>query len=146
MIALIQRVSHASIKIDNQLHCEIGRGILAFIGVEKDDSGKQAEALLDKILAYRVFPDSEGKMNLGLKDADGDLMLVSQFTLAADTNSGLRPSFSSAMEPTRASEIYQSMVESAKEKHPRVQSGIFAADMKIELVNDGPVTFILANN
>jgi len=146
VIALIQRVNLARIQIDYQLHSEIGAGILAFIGVEKSDTDKQAETLLDKILAYRVFADPGGKMNLGLKDVEGELMLVSQFTLAADTGSGLRPSFSSAMEPARAKEIYQSMVALAKTKYPLVQSGEFGADMEIELVNDGPVTFILSCN
>ena len=145
MIALIQRVNRAKINIEGHLHGEIGHGILAFVGVQKADTSKEAEAMLDKILAYRVFADSAGKMNLNLKDVAGDLMLVSQFTLAADTNSGLRPSFSSAMEPGCAREIYDKLVEMAKSKHAVVQSGQFAADMQVELENNGPVTFILSN-
>ncbi len=145
MIALIQRVNRARINIDKHMHAEINHGILAFIGIEKTDTEKAADKLLDKILAYRVFADSAGRINLNLKDVTGDLMLVSQFTLVADTNSGLRPSFSSAMEPSQAKEIYDRMVESAKSKHAVVHSGIFAADMTVELENDGPVTFILSN-
>ena len=143
MIALIQRVNRARINIDDKLYAEINRGVLVFLGVEKQDTDSNANKLLDKILAYRVFADSEGRMNLNLKDVEGDLMLVSQFTLAADTNSGLRPSFSSAMEPSVAKEIYNKLVATAKSKHGVVRSGQFAADMQIELENDGPVTFML---
>ena len=119
--------------------------LLAFIGIEKHDTAASAEKLLDKILAYRVFADSERKMNLNLRDIDGELMLVSQFTLAADTNKGLRPSFSSAMAPALAEELYQELLDIAQEKHARVASGKFAADMQVSLENDGPVTFILSN-
>ena len=145
MIALIQRVNWARINIDSKLHADINRGILVFIGVEKTDTDSIANKLLDKILAYRVFSDSEGRMNLNLKDVEGDLMLVSQFTLAADTNSGLRPSFSTAMEPSIAEEIYDRLVETAKSKHAIVRSGRFAADMQIELENNGPVSFIISS-
>ncbi|MBL4819581.1 MAG: D-tyrosyl-tRNA(Tyr) deacylase [Gammaproteobacteria bacterium] len=144
MIALIQRVSRARVTIDNLVYSEIGPGILAFIGIEKLDTDTSTEKMLDKILAYRIFNDSEGKMNLSVKDVAGGLMLVSQFTLAADTNSGLRPGFSSAMNPASAKTIYSNLVETAKTKHELVQSGQFAADMQIELENDGPVTFILS--
>jgi len=138
-------VSWARINIDKNLYAEIESGVLAFVGVEKSDTDREAEKLLDKILAYRIFSDSDGKMNLNLQDVDGALMLVSQFTLAADTNSGLRPSFFSAKEPGVAEEIYDKMVEAARSKHSQVQSGQFAADMQIELENDGPVTFILSS-
>jgi len=143
MIALIQRVNRARINIDQKLHAEIGQGLLAFIGVEKNDTQDLADKLLAKILAYRVFADTEQRMNLSVKDIDGELMLVSQFTLAADTNRGLRPSFSSAMPPREAEGIYDYLLNSAKQEHELVQSGMFAADMQIELENDGPVTFIL---
>lgn len=143
MIALIQRVNWAQVNIEQELHAEIGQGLLAFIGVEKDDSVAKAHKLLDKILAYRVFADEESRMNLDLKDIGGDLMLVSQFTLAANTDKGLRPSFSSAMPPEDAEKIYDSLVNTAIEKHEFVRSGQFAADMQISLENDGPVTFIL---
>lgn len=143
MIALIQRVNWAQIKIENQLYSEIGQGLLAFIGVEKDDSDSLAEKLLDKMLAYRVFADEEDRMNLDVKDVGGDLMLVSQFTLAATTDRGLRPGFTSAKEPEEAERIYSQLLAMAEQKHEFVRAGKFAADMQIELENDGPVTFIL---
>ena len=143
MIALIQRVNWTQIRIESLLHSEIGQGLLAYIGIEKEDTEEHANKLLDKILAYRVFADDEDKMNLDLKDVGGDVMLVSQFTLAADTDEGRRPSFSSAKTPGEAEEIYNHMVDSAKEKHDFVASGKFAADMQIDLENDGPVSFIL---
>ena len=143
MIALIQRVSWAQVKIEANLHAEIGLGLLAFIGIEKADSQVNADKLLGKILAYRVFADAEHKMNLDLKSIDGGLMLVSQFTLAAATDKGLRPSFSSAKPPKEAEQIYNYLVSQAEEKHQLVRSGQFAANMQIALENDGPVTFIL---
>ena len=143
MIALIQRVNWAQVRIEESIHSHIGQGLLAFIGIEKSDTEKSADDLLDKILAYRVFSDGEDKMNLDLKDIGGDLMLVSQFTLVADTQKGLRPGFSSAMPPAEAEKLYGHIVRSAKEKHEFVDSGKFAADMQVELENDGPVTFIL---
>jgi len=145
VIALIQRVNWARINIGDKPHADIKLGVLVFIGVEKADTDSIANKLLDKILAYRVFADLEGRMNLNLKDVEGDLMLVSQFTLAADTNSGLRPSFSTAMEPIVAEEIYDRLVETAKSKHTIVRSGQFAADMQIALENNGPVSFILSS-
>lgn len=143
MLALIQRVNYARLSIDDQLHSEIGAGLLALIGVEKDDDSQAVDKLLDKLLAYRVFADSDGKMNLGLKDIDGDLMLVSQFTLAATTDKGLRPGFSSAKPPVEAEALFNELVEKAKQKHRTVETGVFAADMQIALENDGPVTFML---
>lgn len=143
MIAVIQRVNWARVKIDKQLHAEIRQGLLAFIAVEKEDSNDLADKLLEKILSYRIFADFEGKMNLSLKDSSGDLMLISQFTLAANTNKGLRPSFSSAKSPVEAEQIYQHLVASAIKQHESVRSGKFAANMQISLENDGPVTFIL---
>lgn len=143
MIALLQRVNWAQIRIDGQLHAEINKGLLIFIGIEKADSAQLAEKLLDKILALRLFGDAAGKMNLNLQDVAGELMLVSQFTLAATTDKGLRPGFSSAMPPAAAQQLYNYLVEAAASRHPVVKSGQFAADMKIALENDGPVTFIL---
>lgn len=143
MIALIQRVSWAQVHIENSLHSDIGQGLLALIGIEKEDDDKLAQKLLDKILAYRIFADSDGKMNLDLKDVGGDLMLVSQFTLAAETEKGLRPGFSSAKPPKEAEVIYDKLVQASQEQHEFVQSGKFGADMRVSLENDGPVTFIL---
>ena len=143
MIALIQRVNWAQIYIDNTLHADIGQGILALIGIEKEGDDKLAQKLLDKILAYRIFADSDGKMNLDLKDIDGDLMLVSQFTLAAETEKGLRPGFSSAKPPVEAEAIYDKLEQAAREQHEFVRSGKFGTDMQVSLENDGPVTFIL---
>ena len=143
MIALIQRVNWAQIYIDNTLHADIGQGILALIGIEKEDDDKLAQKLLDKILAYRIFADSDGKMNLDLKDIGGDLMLVSQFTLAAETEKGLRPGFSTAKPPVEAEAIYDKLEQAAREQHEFVRSGKFGTDMQVSLENDGPVTFIL---
>lgn len=143
MIALIQRVNWAQVHIDSTLHADIGRGLLALIGIEKEDDDKFAQKLLDKILAYRIFADADGKMNLDLKDIGGDLMIVSQFTLAAETEKGLRPGFSSAKPPGEAEVIYDKLVQAAQGQHEFVQSGKFGADMQVSLENDGPVTFIL---
>ena len=143
MIALIQRVNWAQVHIDSTLHADIDMGLLALIGIEKDDDDKLAQKLLDKILAYRIFEDSDGKMNLDLKDIGGDLMLVSQFTLAAETHKGLRPGFSSAKSPVEAEVIYDKLEQAAREQHEFVRSGKFGADMQVSLENDGPVTFIL---
>jgi len=143
VIALIQRVNWAQVRIGEDLHADAGQGLLAFIGIERDDDESQATKLLDKILAYRVFADDDGKMNLDLKDIGGDLLLVSQFTLAAETNKGLRPGFSSAKPPAEAEVLYDFLVKSARERHEFVQCGKFGADMQVGLENDGPVTFIL---
>jgi len=143
LLALIQRVNYARLSIDSAVHGEIGVGLLALVGIEKEDDASSIERMADKILAYRVFADDEGKMNLGLKDIDGELMLVSQFTLAATTDKGLRPGFSSAMPPDQARVIYEQLVTAAQHRHARVVSGVFAADMQIALENNGPVTFML---
>ena len=143
MIVLIQRVRQASVVVHGETVGAIGQGILAFVGLQKDDSRKTVEEALDRLLAYRIFSDADGKMNLSVRDVDGGLLLVSQFTLAADTRRGLRPSFSSAMPPAEAEKLYDHMVALAREKHAQVASGRFAADMQVELINDGPVTFIL---
>ncbi len=143
MIALIQRVSHASVDVDGKNIAHIESGLLAFIGMQKQDEQAQADKLLHKLLNYRIFSDAEDKMNLSLENVKGGLLLVPQFTLAADTNKGLRPSFSSAMPPTQANELFNYLVVQAEQNYPYVQSGQFGADMKVSLLNDGPITFSL---
>jgi len=143
MIALIQRVNWAQVHIDDVRAAEIGQGILALVGIEKADAEKDVAKILDKMLSFRMFSDSEGKMNLDLKDVGGDLLIVSQFTLAASTEKGQRPSFSAAKEPGEAERLYNYLVEQAREKHEFVETGKFAANMEVALENDGPVTFIL---
>ena len=143
MICLIQRVRSSQLHIEGVLHGEIGQGLLALVGIEKEDTEVTLARMLDKLYAYRVFSDSEGKMNLSVKDIDGGVLLVSQFTLAADTQKGLRPGFSSAMPPALAQPLFETMVGLARQRHSKTESGIFGADMQISLLNDGPVTFIL---
>lgn len=143
MIALIQRVSEARVVVDNKTIGEIQQGVLAFIGVEKNDSDTEAARLLDKILSYRIFADSEDKMNLSVQDINGGMLLVPQFTLAADTQKGCRPSFSSAAPPTLGKQLFDELVKQAKNKYQNIETGQFGADMKVSLLNDGPVTFWL---
>jgi D-tyrosyl-tRNA(Tyr) deacylase len=146
MIALIQRVSHASVDVNNERVGQIGKGILALIGVEKTDTTRQADRLLQKILAYRVFPDSDGRMNLSVTDIQGGLLLVPQFTLVADTRKGNRPSFTSAAPPELGKQQFDYLMEQANARYDHVAGGIFGADMKVSLLNDGPVTFWLQAN
>ena len=143
MQGLIQWVKHAKVEVDNQVIGQIEQGILLLLGVEKLDDKSTADKLLHKVSNYRIFTDENDKMNLSLKDIQGELLVVSQFTLAADTKKGMRPSFSSAATPERANEIYEYFVSQAKEKGLKVASGQFAADMQVSLCNDGPVTFNL---
>ncbi|MCF6456457.1 D-aminoacyl-tRNA deacylase [Pseudoalteromonas sp. MMG024] len=143
MQGLIQRVSEAKVVVDGKVVGEIGHGILLLLGVEKGDDQQKADKLLHKVSGYRIFCDSEGKMNLSLKDIGGDLLVVSQFTLAADTKKGMRPSFSSAAVPVLGEELYEYFVSQAKQSLTTVQTGQFGADMTVHLVNDGPVTFRL---
>jgi len=143
MIALLQRVTSANVIVDNNKVAEIDAGILAFIGIEKGDKYSHGERLLHRVLGYRIFPDDQGKMNLGLKDVKGDLLLVPQFTLAADTKKGMRPSFSSAAPPEIGRDRFEAFCSLAEQTYSKVQKGIFLADMKVSLVNDGPVTFWL---
>jgi D-tyrosyl-tRNA(Tyr) deacylase len=143
MKALLQRVNYAQVKVDAELVGEIGPGILAFIGLEKNDDQAVADKLLERILAYRILADKAGKMNLSLRDTGGGLLLVSQFTLAAATDRGLRPGFSAAMPPAEANALYDYLVGRAAQLHENCASGQFAADMKVSLENDGPVTFLL---
>jgi D-tyrosyl-tRNA(Tyr) deacylase len=143
MKALIQRVTFAKVEVAGNCVAEIEKGLLVFIGIEKQDTEGHADKLFEKILSYRVFSDKEGKMNLGLHAIDGGLLLVSQFTLAADTQKGSRPSFSSAATPDHAEVLYKYLVKQAKTKYSKTETGIFAADMKVSLTNDGPVTFLI---
>ena len=143
MIALIQRVTSARVEVAGHTVGEIGQGVLALIGVERDDSEASAERLLQRIIGYRIFEDSEGKMNRSLVDIDGGLLLVPQFTLAANTNSGMRPSFSSAASPAEGKLLFNFITAKAYEGFPKVATGSFGADMQVSLVNDGPVTFRL---
>lgn len=143
MITCLQRVNWTRIEIAGKLHSKIQRGLLVLVGIEKEDGEQQVDRLLDKLLTLRIFADSAGKMNLNLQDVQGELMLVSQFTLAATTDKGLRPGFSSAMPPGQARVLYDYLVQSATARYARVASGEFGADMQIALENDGPVTFIL---
>ena len=144
MRGLIQRVTHASVSVDGSIVGTINHGLLLLLGVQKNDAQQQVDKLLQKIIHYRVFSDEQGKMNNSLLDINGELLIVSQFTLAADTQKGLRPGFSSAAEPAIAKELYHHFVEQAKSVDAlKIQTGIFAADMQVSLVNDGPVTFLL---
>jgi D-tyrosyl-tRNA(Tyr) deacylase len=141
MIALIQRVSEAAVHVNGNVVGEITRGILALVGVEKGDTEKQADRLLERVIAYRIFPDETGRMNLGLTQAGGRLLLVPQFTLAANTRKGNRASFTSAAPPAEGERLFEYLVDRAGKTMHGVQTGRFGADMKVHLVNDGPVTF-----
>jgi len=143
MIGLLQRVAYARVRVAGELVGEIGTGLLVFVGVQKKDAPAQAQRLLQRLLGYRVFEDPEGRMNLGLRDVQGGLLLVPQFTLAADTRKGARPSFSTAAAPGQGRELFDYLVKQAQQDYPGVASGIFGADMAVELLNDGPVTFWL---
>jgi len=144
MIALMQRVSHAAVEVDGQLIAQIEQGILVLVGMQREDQQTQADKLLHKLLNYRIFADSDDKMNLSVQDIQGGLLLVPQFTLAANTKKGLRPSFSSAKSPAEAKILFQYLLKQAQKLYPDVAAGQFGADMKVSLVNDGPVTFSLA--
>lgn len=143
MLGLIQRVKHASVSVDGQTVGEIQQGILLLLGIQKNDTRETADKLIDKVLAYRIFADADNKMNCNVQQIEGEVLVVSQFTLAADTRKGLRPSFSSAAPPAMAEELYDYFVKQMRGKHPQVATGIFAADMQVSLINDGPVTFML---
>lgn len=143
MIGLLQRVTRAAVHVDNKEVGAIGAGLLVLVGVQPGDEVAQASRLLERLLSYRVFPDAQGKMNLSLREIKGGLLLVPQFTLAADTQSGTRPSFTSAAAPALARERFEALVTLARTQHPTVGSGVFGADMQVSLVNDGPVTFWL---
>ena len=143
MLGLIQRVKRAAVEVDGKTVGAIEQGILLLLGVEKADTEASADRLLDKVLAYRIFADQDNKMNCNVQQINGGVLVVSQFTLAADTHKGLRPSFSSAAPPAQAEQLYDYFVARLRERHPQVATGIFAADMQVSLLNDGPVTFML---
>jgi len=143
MIGLLQRVTRASVSVEGERVGSIERGLLVLLGVEKGDGEPQAQRLLERLLGYRVFPDDEDKMNLSLQDIRGGLLLVPQFTLPADTRKGTRPSFTPAASPAEGKRLFDYFVAQAQQLHPDVSTGRFGADMQVELVNDGPVTFWL---
>jgi D-tyrosyl-tRNA(Tyr) deacylase len=144
MIALIQRVSHAQVEVDGSVAASIDIGVLAFIGVEPHDTEESSARLVQRIVNYRLFADAKGKMNASLKDVCGGLLLVPQFTLAADTNKGNRPSFSTAAAPEAGRQRFQEVVHLARSETNNVACGIFGADMRVSLINEGPVTFWLS--
>ena len=143
MIALIQRVTQASVTVDGEIIGQIGQGLLVLLGVEREDTKATADKLIKKVTSYRIFNDSDDKMNLSLRDIGGQLLVVSQFTLAADTRKGLRPGFSTGAVPEQANELYQYFVAGCKTLDFDTATGEFGANMQVALVNDGPVTFTL---
>ena len=143
MRALLQRVSGASVTVAGESVADIGQGLLVLLGLDKGDNPAAADRMLEKLLAYRVFSDEQGRMNRSVVDIAGGVLLVSQFTLSADTHKGLRPGFSTAMPPQQAEPLYDYMVAQLRDRHATVGSGVFGADMQVSLVNDGPVTFLL---
>jgi D-aminoacyl-tRNA deacylase len=143
MIALLQRVSAGEVVVEGRMVGAIGRGLLVLLGVEAGDTEAEAEKLLERLLNYRVFADAEGRMNRSLRDVGGGLLLVPQFTLAADTHKGLRPSFSTAAPPEEGRRLFEHVLAKARSLHAPVAQGEFGADMKVTLTNDGPVTFWL---
>ena len=146
MLGLIQRVSSASVAIDNQVNGKIDQGLVLLLGIQKDDDQSKADQLLKKVVSYRIFADAAGKMNLSLNDVGGGLLVISQFTLAADTSKGLRPGFSTAAPPEQARALYDYLLAQAQANYApdvNIESGIFGANMQVSLCNDGPVTFML---
>jgi D-tyrosyl-tRNA(Tyr) deacylase len=143
MIALLQRVSEARVEVDQRIVGAISAGLLVFVGVERGDSEVQADRLLERLLTYRIFPDEEGKMNRNVAEVGGGLLLVSQFTLAADTQKGTRPGFSPAAVPAEGRRLFDYFVSAARSHHDLVETGEFGAHMRVTLTNDGPVTFWL---
>ena len=141
MLGLIQRVTEASVEVDNEIIAEIAQGSLVLVGVQPTDTPAEVKKLGDKLLNYRIFADSDGKTNLSLIDINGGLLLVPQFTLAADTRKGLRPSFSSAAVPALAEQLFSQLVNYCQSQYPSVEQGKFGADMQVRLCNDGPLTF-----
>ncbi len=143
MIGLLQRVSEGRVVIDGETVGEIGRGLVVLVGVQREDDAAKADRLLERLLGYRVFPDESGRMNLSLRDIRGGLLLVPQFTLAADTRKGTRAGFSTAAEPALGERLFRHLLAQAERQHAPVASGVFGADMQVGLVNEGPVTFWL---
>lgn len=143
MIALLQRVSSASVTVDNQIIGEIEQGLLVFLAVQPEDTDAKAKRLAERVAGYRLFNDNNEKMNLNVKQVGGDILVISQFTLAADTNSGLRPSFTTAAKPDFSNKLYEYFCQQLRNQGFKVPTGEFGADMKVALLNDGPVTFTL---
>jgi len=143
MLALLQRVTEAEVSIDREIAGRIGEGLLVFIGVEKEDTRTQADRLLERLLGYRVFSDDQGKMNRSVCDIQGGLLLVPQFTLPADTRSGMRPSLSPAAPPETGRALFEYLLGAARTRYADVANGVFGANMQVSLTNDGPVTFML---
>ena len=143
MIALIQRVSHANVVVEGETVGNINKGLLVFVAVEPNDDATKAKRLAERVSGYRVFEDEQGKMNLNVKQIGGDILAISQFTLAADTSRGMRPSFTSAASPELGNMLYQEFCKQLTSQGVRTERGIFGADMKVSLLNDGPVTFTL---
>jgi len=143
MIGLLQRVTQARVEIADSLAGEVSKGLLVLLGVERDDTEKQADRLLERLLGYRVFEDESGRMNLSLRDIQGGMLIVPQFTLPADTQKGTRPSFTPAASPEEGERLYDYFVAQAKDAHADIATGQFGADMQVSLTNDGPVTFWL---
>jgi len=146
MIGLLQRVTTANVTIDQRIVGSIDTGLLVFVGVERHDTEKHADRLLERLLTYRVFSDNYGKMNINLRDQDGGLLLVPQFTLPADTRKGTRPSFTPAAPPEQGKVLFEYLCQQARQQHSRVATGEFGAHMQVSLINDGPVTFWLHVN
>ena len=140
---VVQRVANASVKVDGKIVGKINKGYMVLIGIKQDDTIEEADYLVKKLINLRVFEDENEKMNLSLKDVDGELLLISQFTLYGDCSNGNRPSFTEAAKPDKANELYEYIVQKCKEKIAKVETGIFGANMKVELLNDGPVTIIM---
>ena len=143
MIALIQRVTSASVTVNNKIIGEIAQGLLVLLAIEPSDNEAKAKRMAQRVAGYRVFNDENDKMNLSVKQIDGDILVISQFTLAADTNSGMRPSFTTAAKPDMSNELYLYFTEQLRYQGFEVPTGEFGADMKVQLINDGPVTFTL---
>ena len=143
MKLVIQRVTNASVTVENEVVGKIGKGFLILLGIGPEDTESEADFLVQKLIKLRIFEDENGKMNLSLKDVNGELLIVSQFTLYADCSGGNRPSFVNAAKPEKANELYEYFIKKCKEQNIKVEHGIFGADMKVELLNDGPVTILL---
>jgi len=143
VIGLLQRVTQAKVEVDDRIVGDIAQGLLVLVGVEKQDTSQTAARMVERMLGYRVFADAEGKMNLSVRDINGGLLLVPQFTLAANTAKGMRPSFSSAAPPETGQRLFNEFVALTKQQYEKVATGEFGADMQVSLINDGPVTFLL---
>ena len=143
MKLVIQRVKRASVEVENKIVGKVGQGFLVLLGVGPEDTEENVNFLVQKLIKLRIFEDENGKMNLSLKDINGELLIVSQFTLYADCRGGNRPSFTNAAKPDKANELYECFIKKCKEENIKVEHGIFGADMKVELLNDGPVTILL---